>query len=158
MTASTSLPPIPAAARLQGCTNLKLRQLTRRVTQFYDAEMAQVGLKTTQYSLLSHVLKLGPLRPVDLALAMKMDASTLTRNLKSLIAAGWVEQVPGVDGRSRLITISEAGRDKRAAAQQSWKQAQTSLNRLLGLERARALHAILDECQELLAQTTGDDA
>jgi hypothetical protein len=62
-----------------------------------------------------------------------------------------------VDGRSRLITISEAGRDKRAVAQQSWKQAQTSLNRLLGLERVRTLHALLDECQELLAQQTAGE-
>jgi DNA-binding MarR family transcriptional regulator len=143
---------------LQGCTNLKLRQLTRRVTQFYDAELAQAGLKTTQYSLLSHVLKLGPVRPVDLAQAMKMDASTLTRNLKPLIAAGWVEQAPGVDGRSRLITISAAGRDKRLAAQQCWKHAQTGLNRLLGQERVRALHALIDECQERLAPATGADA
>ncbi len=25
----------------QGCTNLKLRQLTRRVTQYYDAEVGK---------------------------------------------------------------------------------------------------------------------
>jgi DNA-binding MarR family transcriptional regulator len=147
-----------SASPLQGCTNLKLRQLTRRVTQFYDTELASSGLKTTQYSLLSHVLKLGPLRPVDLALAMKMDASTLTRNLKPLIDAGWVVQAPGADLRSRLVTISDAGREKRLDAQQNWKRAQTALNRLLGLERVRALHALMDECQQRLAQTGGGDA
>ena len=53
--------PVPAAAAIQpqGCTNFKLRQLMRRVGQHYDLEMAKIGLKTTQYSLLSHVLKLG---------------------------------------------------------------------------------------------------
>ena len=56
----------------RGCTNLKLRQLTRRVTQHYDAEMGTIGLKTTQYSLLSHVDKLGPLRPGELATHMKI--------------------------------------------------------------------------------------
>ena len=66
----------------QGCTNLKLRQLMRRVAQHYDAEMAQAGLKTTQYSLLTYVLKLGPVRPGDVAAGLKMEASTLTRNLK----------------------------------------------------------------------------
>lgn len=63
----------------QGCTNFKLRQLMRRVANHYDVEMARCGLKTTQYSLLSHVLKLGPIRPGDLAAEMKMDASTLTQ-------------------------------------------------------------------------------
>ena len=44
-----------------GCTNFKLRQLTRRVSQHYDHHLALAGLKTTQYSLLSHIAKLGPL-------------------------------------------------------------------------------------------------
>ncbi|MEG2632944.1 MAG: MarR family transcriptional regulator, partial [Comamonas sp.] len=39
----------------KGCTNLKLRQLTRLVTRHYDHYTAAAGLKTTQYSLLSHV-------------------------------------------------------------------------------------------------------
>ncbi|WP_296447748.1 MarR family winged helix-turn-helix transcriptional regulator [Rhodoferax sp. UBA5149] len=144
-------PPMVAATKLQGCTNLKLRQLTRRITQHYDAELAQAGLKTTQYSLLSYVLKLGPIRPGDLAQAMKMDASTLTRNLKPLLVAAWVQLAEGADGRSRLITITDAGRDKRQEAQRHWKAAQTGLNRLLGLPRVLALHALMDESLELLA-------
>ena len=144
-------PPLISAAKLQGCTNLKLRQLTRRISQLYDAELAQAGLKTTQYSLLSHVLKLGPIRPGDLAQAMKMDASTLTRNLKPLVVAGWVQLAEGADGRSRLITITEAGREKRQQAQRHWKAAQTSLNRLLGLQRLLTLHALIDESLEILA-------
>jgi DNA-binding MarR family transcriptional regulator len=158
MNANPLSPTAPAATKLQGCTNLKLRQLTRRITQHYDAELAQAGLKTTQYSLLSHVLKLGPIRPGDLAQAMKMDASTLTRNLKSLVAAGWVQLAEGVDGRSRLITITEAGREKRQEAQTRWKKAQTSLNQLMGMPRMLALHALIDEALELLATpAAGDD-
>ena len=61
----------------------------RRVAQRYDAEVGQVGLKGTQYSLLSHVVKLGPIRPVDLAAGMNIDASTLSRNLKPLVGGGW---------------------------------------------------------------------
>ncbi len=135
----------------QGCTNFKLRQLMRRVGQHYDAEMADCGLKTTQYSLLSHVLKLGPIRPGDLAAAMKMDASTLTRNLRPLIDAGWVTLEAGVDARSRLVCITDTGRDKRADALRCWKLAQLSLNARLGLERVQALHALIDDSLALLA-------
>lgn len=151
MNAKTLSPPLLAAGKLQGCTNLKLRQLTRRITQHYDAELAQAGLKITQYSLLSHVLKLGPIRPGDLALAMKMDASTLTRNLKPLVAAGWVQLAEGADGRSRRISITEMGREKRQDAQRHWKAAQTRLNRLLGMPRMLALHSLIDESMTLLA-------
>ena len=157
MSATQLSTPKPAAAKLQGCTNFKLRQLTRRVTQHYDAELAQVGLRTTQYSLLSHVLKLGPIRPGALAQAMKMDASTLTRNLRPLQAAGWVEHAGGVDGRSRLISITQSGRDKRQEAQRHWKAAQGSLNRLFGVPRLLRLHTLIDEAMDLMTPgTTGD--
>src|SRR4051794_16595602 len=109
--------PDPALLRPQGCTNLKLRQLMRRVAQRYDAEVGKAGLKGTQYSLLSHVTKLGPIRPADLAAAMSVEASTLSRNLKPLVAAGWITLSPGADGRSRLVEATDAGREKRIEAQ-----------------------------------------
>lgn len=105
----------------------------------------------TQYSLLSHVLSLGPVRPVDLALAMNVDASTLTRNLKPLIASGWLAQGDGPDARSRLIAMTEAGRVKRTEAQKLWRAAQLNLNEILGLERVMALHALIDESLALLS-------
>ena len=83
------------AVKPQGCTNLVLRELSRVVTRHYDAYVAPTGLKNSQYSLLSHVVLLRALRPGELAARMKLDASTLTRNLQPLIAAGWVEQGPG---------------------------------------------------------------
>lgn len=139
---------------LQGCTNFKLRQLMRRVAQHYDVEMGQCRLKTTQYSLLSNVLKRGPIRPGDLAAAMTMDASTLTRALRPLVDAGWVTLEAGADARSRLVAITEAGRDKRAQAQQHWKRAQLSLNDILGAQRVMALHALADESLALLTPVT----
>ena len=129
----------------QGCTNFRLRRLTRMVSRHYDAHMAASGLKTTQYSLLTNVLARGPLRPTDLAQALNLDASTLTRNLKPLVQAGWLSQDEGADARSRLISITDAGREKRAEAQRLWRTAQNEMNALLGIERVHALHALVDE-------------
>ena len=153
MQAETTVEHAPAVPLPQGCTNFKLRQLMRRVAQHYDAEMARCGLKTTQYSLLSHVPKLGPIRPGELATQMKMDASTLTRNLRPLVDAGWVSLQAGSDARSRLVHITEAGRAKRAEGQRCWKVAQQSLNNTLGAERVNALHALVDDSLALLAPT-----
>jgi len=150
---SPSLQPereAPVDRKPQGCTNLKLRQLMRRVAQRYDAQVGQVGLKGTQYSLLSYVIKLGPIRPVDLAEAMNVDASTLSRNLKPLVAAGWVTQEAGVDARSRLVQATDAGREKRAEAQRRWRVAQEGLNAALGPQRVIALHALIDEAMQAL--------
>ena len=128
----------------QGCTNLKLRQLTRLVTRHYDHYTAAAGLKTTQYSLLSHVDKFGPLRPGDLAKRMQMDASTLTRNMQPLVAHGWLTIGAGEDARSRLVEITDAGRAKRIEGKRAWKLAQLALNERLGVERVAALHELLD--------------
>lgn len=142
----------------QGCTNLKLRQLMRRVAAHYDAEVGRAGLKGTQYSLLSYVLKLGPIRPGDLAAEMRVSPSTLTRNLRPLVEAGLVEISPGPDARSRLVSVTPAGRDKRQEAQRRWRVAQEGINEILGQRRVVQLHALLDECLELLgpADDTGD--
>jgi DNA-binding MarR family transcriptional regulator len=143
----------------QGCTNLKLRQLSRIVTRHYDHFFADVGLKITQYSLLSHVVKLGPIRPVDLAKRMQMDASTLTRNLQPLAAMGLLTIGAGADARSRLVTATETGVSKQAQAQQAWKAAQLALNAQLGTERVAALHDLLDSCIECLdGDEGGNDA
>lgn len=143
----------PGIAKLQpqGCTHLQLRQLMRRVARLYDAELAQAGLKTTQFSLLTALDKLGPSQPGALARTLRLQPSTLTRNLQPLVAAGWVAQGAGVDGRSRLVQLTEAGRAKRAEARQRWKSAQLELNRLLGEARVAALHALLQESLALLA-------
>ncbi|MGQ2978420.1 MAG: MarR family winged helix-turn-helix transcriptional regulator [Polaromonas sp.] len=156
VTAVTSA-PAPPDLRPQGCTNMKLRQLLRRVARHYDDEVGKTGLKTTQYSLLSHVFKLGPLRPGDLARAMKVDASTLTRNLKPLVAAGWLTLEAGSDGRSRLVSITDSGREKRAEAQRRWRVAQESINQILGVEQVRALHALIDVSLERLSPLPGAD-
>lgn len=145
-------------ARPQACTHFRLRQLVRRVSQLYDAELAKAGLKTTQYSLLSRVLELGPIRPGELAAAMTMDASTLTRNLRPLVAAGWLELSAGADGRSRLVHITPLGRDKRAGALRHWKAAQRQLNELLGIGSVAALHALLEQSLERLAPLPSGDA
>ncbi len=140
----------PELPKPQGCTNLQLRQLMRRVAQHYDLEVGKTGLKGTQYSLLSYVARLGPLRPGDLAQAMRVDPSTLTRNLKPLIAAGYVTLTAGADGRSRSIAVTESGRVKRAEAQRRWKVAQEGINQTLGVGRVLALHALIKESLELL--------
>lgn len=136
-----------------GCTNLKLRQLDRVVTRHYDAYLGVAGMKNTQYSLLSHVVALGPIRPSDLAQRMGLDASTLTRNLQPLISQGWLRLGPGNDSRSRLIEATEEGHAKRAEAKREWKRAQLALNARLGAKQVAALHSLIDSCMNDLTES-----
>lgn len=135
-----------STSKPRGCTNLKLRQLGRMVTRHYDHYMSEVGLKNTQFALLSHIVKLGPIRPSDLAKRMQIDASTLTRNLQPMVAQGWLTVGAGKDARSRLVEASPAGYTIRAQGQLAWKAAQLALNERLGIEYVLALHNLLDTC------------
>ncbi len=147
---------LAAEAAPKGCTNLKLRQAGRLVTRHYEARVRHHGLKITQYSLLSHVVKLGPVGAGELAAAMKLDASTLTRNLQPLLEQGWVRVQAGADARQRIVEATPAGQALRAEAQRDWKRAQQALNRRLGAEKVAALHALLDECIALLEREDGE--
>ena len=152
---SRTAAPAPAEAAApvpRGCTNLKLRRLSRAVSRWYDEDVRSLGLKGSQYALLSHVVKLGPLQPGALARALGLDASTLTRNLRPLIVAGWVELNAGPDARSRLVVATPAGTVLREQAQRRWRQSQERINQALGPARVVALHALLDECTALLAE------
>jgi DNA-binding MarR family transcriptional regulator len=159
----TSAPPAPSAddtaATLlpRGCSNFKLRQAARVATRHYEAYLAPVGLKITQYSLLSHVLRLGPLRASELAAAMQLSPSALTRNLQPLIEQGWVTQHADTsDARAQLLHITPAGRRLRDRAQRAWKEAQQAFNTRLGPERVVLLHRLLDDAVALLGG--GEDA
>ena len=145
-------------AQPQGCTHFKLRQLLRSVSRLYDGQIALAGLKGSQFSLLSHVLTLGPIAPSALAAHMGMDASTLSRNLRPLIDKGWVLQGPGADARGRLVEITPAGTAKHAEARHHWKRAQLSLNQLLGSAQVVELHQMIDQCQRQLRDPVPDCA
>ena len=141
----------------RGCTNLKLKQTSRLVARHYEAFVAPTGLRNTQYSLLSYVVKLGPLRAGELAVAMRLDASTLSRNLQPLVDKGLVDVAMGEDQRSRVVRASAAGVALRQQAQKAWKRAQLALNARLGAQRVVQLHALLDECMVLLSPTGNTD-
>lgn len=142
----------PALPR--GCSNLRLRQADRLVSLHFDGVIQkETGLKTSQYSLLGHIAAMGPVRPADLAAAMALQPSTLTRNLQPLVAQGWVQMGPGADARSRSISLTDAGQAKRQQARQSWKRAQLAFNQRMGAERVARLHALLDEVIQLMNDT-----
>ncbi|WP_438998552.1 MarR family winged helix-turn-helix transcriptional regulator [Variovorax beijingensis] len=138
---------VPAASlQRSACTDTKAHQFARLIRQHYDAELSKVGLRITQYRLLTEVLAHGPVRPCDLAETMSLSPSTLTRTLKPLISTGWVELGPGTDGRTRNVRITAAGRGKCAEGMPHWSVAQAKVHQLIGSRNVSTLHALIGEC------------
>ena len=130
------------------CTDTKLHQLVRLMGRHYDAELVKVGLRTTQFWLLTEVLQNGPARPCDLAKAMALEPSTLTRKLKPLVATGWLEFAVGADRRTRSVCITSSGRIKRAEGLRRWQAAEEHVRGLLGAENVNRLDASLSKASK----------
>jgi len=101
-----------------------LRQASRAVSRLYDEELREVGLRTTQYSLLAWLRTAGEARQRDIEGLTSLDQSTLSRNLRPLVDAGWVAIRPGADRREKLIRLTDAGAAKLREARPSWERAQ----------------------------------
>jgi DNA-binding MarR family transcriptional regulator len=133
-----------------GCTCFKLRKLTRAMSRLYDQHLAAVGLKSTQFVLLNFVVQ--EAMPVAvLAERFGAERTTITRNLKPLIDAGWVTLEAGADNRQRIVTISAAGRDKARQAYGAWRAAQDAVEALLGAAGVQALHRQIDGTYDQLS-------
>ena len=126
-----------------GCTCFKLRKLTRAMSRLYDQHLATVGLKTTQYSVLANAAR-AALPLTELAEVLGLERTTLTRNLKPLESAGWVELKPGAASRQRIVSITASGREMLKLAYVAWRRAQTEFETLMGRDAVRALHRQLE--------------
>lgn len=130
------------------CTCFHLRRAARRTSLVYDRELAQVGLSLNEYSILRRA---GTPRQLGaLADTLGMDRSTLSRNLKPMLAAGWIEQRRGDDARQKVVATSAAGRRLLRRALPYWQRAQDRIEALYGVPATTALHATLKQLDQLL--------
>ncbi|MCG8693828.1 MAG: MarR family transcriptional regulator [Minwuiales bacterium] len=140
---------------VDGCMCFNLRKASRAVTQVYDEFLRSGGLRTTQFSLLAMLVGKGPMPIRTLADYMVMDRTTLTRNLKLVEREGLVTVRAGEDRRTRIVEITEKGRNAIRHALPFWQEAQDFMVRELGSKTWAALQANLGDTISA-AQTTND--
>lgn len=132
------------------CTCFQLRRAARRVSQVYDRHLAAAELSLNAYSILRRSSQPRPLG--ELADALGMDRTTLTRNLKPLLEAGLLSAAPGVDSRQRQVQISVAGKRRLQKAFPLWQQAQQEVETRFGSARTTTLNQQLEALTQALDQ------
>src|ERR671933_459249 len=134
--------PIPRVYR--GCRLNNWTSRARHVTQFYDQYLASTGLRTTQFSILAKLKRLGPMTINALARELVTDRTTLGRNILPLEREGLIAVVPGrSDRRSKELQLTEAGAARLRVAVKGWTEAQTRFEALFGGQRSSDLRALL---------------
>lgn len=135
--------PIPPTA----CTCGSLRRASRRISQFYDAALAPIGLKSTQFSILSEIERgsvAGPVTMCELAAAMVMDRSTLGHNLRPLQRDRLlVLRLEPQDRRKRYVELTKEGRAMLRKARRIWRIAEGRFESSFGKQHASQLRAAL---------------
>jgi len=93
----------------------RLRMAVVRTSRRLRQEAAEGGaeLTPTAGSALATVERHGPLTPSELAEFERIKRPTATRTLRVLLEAGLVDRAPDpVDGRSSLVSVNAAGRER----------------------------------------------
>lgn len=138
------------------CCCIHLRGAARAVTALYDQAIEPSGLRITQFATLGTLQRLGPACLNSLAEAMRLDRTTLVRNLELLKKQGLVEEVccaaaaaadgSGQKGRkARLVRITAKGEAKRREIEPLRDRAREKLDAVLSQEERAALQVILDK-------------
>lgn len=130
----------------RNCLLTRTRQISRVLTAIYDEQLRPFGINASQFTLLVLIVEFGPLSRADLGRKNHHDRSTLTRNLQPLISQGWVfEAIPGSNGRSRPLSLTEQGKTLLRSAAAAWSTAQAKARSLVGEIGANALMGIAGE-------------
>jgi DNA-binding MarR family transcriptional regulator len=129
-----------ARAVVASCAGWNSRLAARRITQFLDREIAASGLSVAQLGLMAEIATISDDTLGALARRTGLEQSTLSRNLRTLEAAGLIE-IALVEGdlRRRAVWLTETGARRLEAAIPVWRKAQAKLAKRLAPDLARRL-------------------
>ncbi len=145
--------PKLSTLKTENCACFNVRKTARVLTQEYDQFITPSGLKTTQFTALAVINRLGPIMMTDLAKAMEIERTSLTRNLKLIEQNGFITTRPGEDARSRIVEITGAGKEKLEEAQVLWKGIQSRIVENFGEERFAFLRDELAALRSVVQST-----
>lgn len=118
---------------LGSCIAGRTLQIARIVSARYDAALAQYDLTAHQLTLLSMIALMQPVAARDMLPFLKMEQSTLSRNLDRMAGRGWVRIEPDADdSRTRRVSLSDEGSLTLRSVRLAWQEVQDTLQTDIG--------------------------
>ncbi|GHO81536.1 MarR family transcriptional regulator [Ktedonobacter sp. SOSP1-85] len=133
----------------EACACSQVRKAARVITQFYDRCLQPTGLRMTQHTVLVVIALSEQETVMRLAEKLAMDRSALARALKPLESQGLVTVEAGSDRRTRVVRLTEQGRQALREAHPYWLQAQKQVMAHFGEQQTQALLAELKKVEAL---------
>jgi DNA-binding MarR family transcriptional regulator len=132
------------------CYCTQFRRSANALTHIYDNALRPTGLKITQHSLLRALDRLQAATYNEIAAEVALDKTTISRNIKVLIDAGWVVTSPDEDARYKVAKLSPSGIRMLRDAQPYWHEAQKQVEREMKKYLKGPAKAVLLEALETL--------
>ena len=126
------------------CMCLRAHRAARTLARRFDRAFQPLGLTNGQFSLLMSLNRPRPPNMRSVAALLAMDRTTLTAALKPLERRGLIASSPDRDDmRSRLITLTPAGRSLLTRAVPVWHATHATIERSLPRpDRSRLLELL----------------
>ncbi len=140
-----------AEATSSSCLATRVRQLSRIVTRLYDDALRPLGITASQYTLLAQLASRDGITAVEIGHELDIEKSTLSRNLKRLLALGHIVMDPPAGRRGRGLHLTPKGQDVLMEAFPIWNDAQKRATGILGPETRGQLDSLLDHADKLVA-------
>ncbi|MEO0651323.1 MAG: MarR family winged helix-turn-helix transcriptional regulator [Planctomycetota bacterium] len=128
-----------AHAMARQCLGSRARILSRSITRIFDERFRAFDVTGAQLYLLGAIGYFGAKSPSELARALSMDKSTLSRNLQRLVDRRLVAIDSSGRGRGQSVDLTEEGGELLLRIQPAWTEAQAQVRELLGVEDAGLL-------------------
>ena len=113
------------------CLVLNARMASRAVTRLADRRLRHHGITAAQFSILTSLWDHPGRSVTQMARAIAMDRSTLSRNLALLERNGLVTTSAAERGNGRVSALSETGRQVIGDAIPAWRAQQSQLRAAL---------------------------
>src|SRR3954447_21656731 len=88
---------------VSGCIATRVRLINRVVTAVYDEALRPFGLRVSQANILVAVARRGEVRPADICRVLRIEKSTLSRDVEVMKGNGWLESDPPSGGRNQVL-------------------------------------------------------
>ncbi len=134
------------------CLATRVRQLSRIVTRVYDDALRPLGITGSQYTLLAQLASRDGITAVEIGGDLDIEKSTLSRNLKRLLALGHLIMDPPAGRRGRGLHLTPKGQAVLKDAYPIWQGAQTKANTALGTDSRGKLDELLHLAAKLIAE------
>lgn len=134
------------------CACAATRRAARALTHLYDSHLREHGIEAAQFALLSAIEGMGPRSQAHLGRALGLDKTTLSRNVRVLVRAGWIAPVGPARTRDGQLGVTAAGRRVLAAARPAWHAAQAVMKAAMTSTQWQEMHVMLRRLTEAARQ------